>query len=497
MELGLLDGFVRACTPMNLWYCFLGSMLGTFVGVLPALGPAATIAILLPVTAYLDPTQAIIMLAGIFYGAMYGGSTTSILMNIPGEAASVPTCMDGYQMTKQGRAGEALAIAAIGSFIAGTLGCLFLSFAAPMLAEFALVFGPPEYFGLMFFSLTTIVSFSGGDLLRGVSAGLAGIFLATVGMDPMSGTPRLAFGITRLLSGLDIVPVVIGLFGVAEVLSGAEEQISSIYKGKMGRLIPRGKELSKGLWASLRGTVIGIATGLFPGLMPSVVTFIAYDIEKHVSKYPEKFGTGVIEGVASPEAANNANAQAGFIPLFALGVPTTPVAAMLLASLMIYGLPVGPMLFKQHGDFVWTVVASMYIGNVMLLILNLPLVGLWGRLCLIPYRILGPIILGVVIVGAYSIRNSMFDVWTSFIFGLAGYLMKKRGWPIAPLILGFILGPLVEQHFRSSLQISDGSILIFMQRPICTVFIVMGVVLILMSQKLLSKVFKQEACDSK
>ena len=493
MELGLLDGFVRAISLMNLWYCFLGCLLGTIVGVLPALGPAATIAILLPLTAYLNPTQSIIMLAGIFYGAMYGGSTTSILMNIPGEAASVPTCLDGYQMTRQGRAGQALAIAALGSFMAGTAGALFLSFAAPLLADFALAFGPPEYFGLMFFSLTALFSFAGSDLLRGVSAGLAGILLSMVGLDIMSGTHRLAFGIPKLLSGLDVIPVLMGLFGVGEVLFTAEQQITSVYEGKLGHLIPRGKELVKGLWASVRGTVIGLATGLFPGLMPSVVTFIAYDIEKRVSKYPEKFGTGVIEGVASPEAANNANCQAGFIPLFALGIPTTPIAAMLLASLMVYGLPAGPMLFKQHGDFAWTVVASMYIGNVMLLILNLPLVGLWARLCLIPYRILGPVVLGVVVVGAYSIRNSMFDVWTAIVFGLVGYVMKKWGWPIAPLILGFILGPLLEQHFRASLQGSGGSVLIFTQRPICTIFIVLGVVLILMSRRLWSKVSVQEA----
>ena len=488
MEFGLLDGFVRAFSPMNLFYCFLGSLLGTFVGVLPALGPAATIAILLPVTAHLDPTQSIIMLAGIFYGAMYGGSTTSILMNIPGEAASVPTCIDGYQMTKQGRPGEALAIAAIGSFIAGTIGTLFLSFAAPPLADLALAFGSPEYFGLMFFSLTALFSFSGSDMLKGVSAGLAGILLASIGLDPLTGTHRLVFGFTQLLTGLDVVPVLIGLFGVAEVLYSAEEKIGSIYTGKLGRLIPQGKELVKGLWASLRGTLIGIVTGVFPGLMPSVVTFIAYDVEKRISKYPKKFGTGVIEGVAAPEAANNANCQAGFIPLFALGIPTTPIAAMLLASLMIYGLPVGPMLFKQHGDFAWTVVASMYIGNVMLLILNLPLVGLWARLCLIPYRILGPIVLGTVIVGAYSIRNNMFDVWTAIAFGLVGYVMKKKGWPIAPLILGFILGPMLEQHFRASLQGSGDSMLIFMQRPICAVFIVLGVILIVMSRKLHSKV---------
>ena len=492
MDFGLFAGFAKALSPMNLLYCFLGCLLGTTVGVLPALGGAETIAILLPITMYLDPTQSIIMLAGIFYGAMYGGSTTSILMNIPGEAASVPTCLDGYQMTKQGRAGEALAVAAIGSFFAGTVGVVFLSFAAPPLAELALLFGSPEYFGLMFFSLSALFSFSGNDLLKGVSAGLVGIVLATIGLDPVTGVNRMVFGFNSLLRGFDVIPVLIGLFGVAEVMWGAEEQIGSVYKGKLGSFIPRGKELTKSAWAIMRGTVIGIVTGVFPGLLPSVITFIAYDTEKRISKYPEKFGTGVIEGVASPEAANNANCQAGFIPLFALGIPTTPIAAMLLASLMIYGLPPGPMLFKQHGDFAWTVVASMYIGNVMLLVLNLPLVGLWARLCLVPYRILGPVVLGAVIVGAYSMRNSMFDVWSAILFGLVGYVMKKKGWPVAPVILGFILGPLLEQHFRASLQGSGGSMLIFLQRPICAVFIVLGVILVVMSRRLTSKVAIQE-----
>ncbi|HXZ35764.1 MAG TPA: tripartite tricarboxylate transporter permease [Thermodesulfobacteriota bacterium] len=493
MEFGLLAGFWKALSPVNLWYCFLGSLLGTVVGVLPALGPATTIAILLPVTAYLKPTESIIMLAGIFYGAMYGGSTTSILMNIPGEAASVPTCLDGFQMTKRGRAGEALAIAAIGSFIAGTAGVLLLSFAGPLFAELALAFGPPEYFGLMFFSLTALFSFSGHDLLKGLTAGVVGIILATVGLDPLSGTHRLAFGIPQLLAGLDVIPVLIGLFGVAEVLASAEEEVSSVYQGKLGRLIPRGEELKKGLWASLRGTGIGLLAGLFPGFMPSVVTFISYDIERRVSKHPEKFGTGMIEGVASPEAANNATCQAGFVPLMALGVPTAPIFAMLLASLMIYGLPPGPMLFKQHGDFAWTVVASMYIGNVMLLILNLPLVGIWARLCLVPYRILGPVILGVVFIGAYSIRNSMFDVWTAILFGLIGFLMKRRDWPVAPLILGFILGPMLEQHLRASLQGSGGSLRVFIEQPISAGFIVLGVVLVVMSRRLWSAVGKQEA----
>jgi putative tricarboxylic transport membrane protein len=483
MEATLLDGFFKAITPLPLFYCFLGVLVGTLVGVLPGIGSPTTIAVLLPLTVYLGPTEAIIMLAGIYYGAMYGGSTTSILMNIPGEAASVTTCLDGFQMTKQGRAGEALAIAAIGSFVAGTAGVILLSFIGPMLATLALIFGPPEYFGLMFFSLTAIFSFSGDSILKGIAMGLLGIMLASIGLDPMTGIPRLTFGTVRLMAGIDVVPVLMGLFGIAEVLVSAEEKMISIYEGKLGRMLPRGQELKKGMLASLRGTGIGLAAGLIPGFLPSVVTFISYAAEKRVSKHPEEFGQGCIEGVAGPEAANNATAQAGFIPLMALGIPTTPSLAMILASLVMYGLQPGPLLFEQDGLFAWTVIASMYIGNVMLLILNLPLVGLWARLCLIPYRYIGPFILGVIFVGAYSIRNSMFDVYAAIIFGIVGFVMKSRNYPIVPLVLGFILGPMLEQHFRSTLQLSGGSIGILFERPIVVGFLVAAIISIVISIK--------------
>lgn len=474
---GLVGGFIGALTPANLAYCFVGCLLGTVVGVLPGLGPGAASALLLPLTFTLPPSGGIIMLAGIYYGAMYGGSTTSILMNVPGEASSVPTCLEGFQMTKKGRAGEALAIAAIGSFIAGTFGTVALSFMGPALASIALRFGPPEYFGLFFLSLTLLVSLSGASVVKGVLAGLVGIFLATVGTDPLSGMARLTFGSTELRSGFDVIPVLMGVFGISEVLLSAEEGIGQVYEGKLGRLIPRGQELWKGLKASVRGTLLGFGLGLLPGVLSPVGTFLAYDVEKRLSKHPEQFGTGMIEGVAGPEAANNSLAQAGFIPLMALGIPTGPTLAIVMAALMVYGLQPGPMLFIQHADFAWTVIASMYIGNVMLLVLNLPLVGLWAKLCLVPYRFLGPCIIAICFVGAYSVRNSMFDVWVTVAFGTLGYLMKKRAWPAAPLILGFILGPMTEQSLRQSLQLSRGSMSVFLDSPIAMTLLAAGVAL--------------------
>jgi putative tricarboxylic transport membrane protein len=473
-------GLQNALSPMNLLYCFIGALLGTVVGVLPGLGPTATMAMLLPLTAYLDPTGAIIMLAGIFYGAMYGGSVTSILLNVPGEASSILTAIDGYQMTKQGRAGEALAIAAIGSFIAGTLAIVVLQLCAPPLADLGLKFGAPEYVALMLFCFTTLVSVSGKSKLRGILAAVLGMLIASIGLDPMTGRQRLNFESTILMKGFDVIPVLMGLFGIAEILSSANEGLVSIYQGKIGRMIPRGVELVKGLYASLRGTAVGLGLGILPGMMPSVIAFVAYDVERRSSRHPEKFGTGAIEGVASVEASNNAASEAGLIPLLSLGLPTNAACALLFASFTMYGLQPGPLLFTQHGKMAWTIIASMYIGNAILLILNLPLVGIWARLAMVPYRYLGPITLAICVIGAYSVRNTLFDVWTSITFGALGYIMKIRGWPAAPLILGFILGPALEQHFRATLQMSGGSLDIFASRPIAIVFLVMtGVLLIL------------------
>jgi putative tricarboxylic transport membrane protein len=485
----LIHGMISSLTLSNILYCFIGCSLGTLVGVLPGLGPAATLSILLPMTMHLDPTGSIIMLAGLAYGAMYGGSTTSILVNIPGEAASVATCWDGFPMTKQGRAGEALWIAAVGSFIAGTLVTLALSVMGPGIAKYALKFGPPEYFGLFVLSLTMLISLSGTSIMKGLGAGLAGILLTSIGLDPVTGITRFGFGITGMMRGLDLISLTIGIYGIGEILVSAEAGIAKIYEGKLGKMMPRGKELKKGLWSSLRATGLGFPLGLLPGLSPIVSSFLAYDMEKKISKYPEKFGTGVIEGVAAPEAANNATAQSGFIPLMCLGIPTNPVNAIILAALILYGLKPGPVFFVQNKEFVWTVIGSMYLGNVMLLILNLPLVGFWARVSTIPYKYLAPTIMAICVIGSYSSRNAMFDVWVALGAGVVGYLMRKKNWPQAPLLVGFILGDLVEISLRQSL--SMGGPLIFFTRTITVVFLLLAVILIIISVKFFKRIPKE------
>jgi len=479
----LIGGLQNVLTLSNLVYCFGGAALGTLVGVLPGLGPSSTLAILLPLTTYLNPTGAAIMLAGICYGAMYGGSTTSILINIPGEAASVVTCYDGFPMTRDGRGGQALWIAAVGSFIAGTIGVIGTCLIGPELAKYALKFGPPEYFGLLIFSLSMVIGLAGASMLKGLGAGLMGMLLAAIGLDPLTGTPRMNFGNTELTLGFEIIPVVVGLFGIGEMLSSTGQGETHIYRGKLGRMTPKGAELKKGLWASLRGTLLGFPLGLIPGMVTPLSTFFSYDLEKRISRYPEKFGTGVIEGVAGPEAANNATSQAGFIPLLSLGIPTAPSMAILLAGMTLYGLQPGPQLFQTNSLFVWTVIASMYVGNVMCLVLNLPLIGLWSRLALIPYRYLAPAILAICVIGAYSPRNSMFDVWVALGFGLLGYYMKKAQWPTAPLILGFMLGPMLEVAMRQTVSMGQaaGNIATPFMRPIPVVFMLLAVVSIALS----------------
>jgi len=486
----VINGIISVCSPVLLMYCFAGCFLGTLVGVLPGLGPAATMAILLPVTMTAqNPTGSIIMLAGLYYGAAYGGSTTSILTNIPGEVSSIPTCFDGFPMTKQGRGGEALWIAAVGSFIAGTLGTLALSVIGPGFARFAITFGPPEYFGLLFFSLTAIISLAGDSLTKGLAVGVIGMVLATTGADPVSGGQfRFDFGLIALQRGLDLVPVAVGLFGIGEILISSEAGIGKIYEGAIGKMMPRGKELRKGLMAALRGTALGFPLGMLPGMTPPVASFMAYDLEKKLSKNPEKFGTGVIEGVAAPESANNANAQAGFIPLMAFGIPTGPSMALILAALMMYGLQPGPMLFIANKDFVWTIIGSMYVGNVMLLVLNLPLVGMWARLSQVPYKYLAPVILSVCVIAAYSTRNTMFDVWVAIVAGVVGYLMKKFQWPVAPLILGFILGPMIEVSLNQSLNMGGPAILV--TRPIGGGLLALSVVVVAVAAYLRKRVPK-------
>lgn len=483
----LLSGFADALTPLNLMMALLGALLGTLVGMLPGLGPTSAIAILLPLTTVLGPTQGIIILAGIYYGAMYGGSTTAILLNIPGEVSSVPTCLDGYPLAKQGRAGPALGIAAISSFVAGALGVIGLVFFAPLLADQALKFGPPEYFALMVLALTVIVNLAGNSLIKGLIMGLFGYLLAMVGLGPSGGQIRFSFGIDALSAGFDMISIIIGLFAITEVLKGMEEKQTSISIGNIGSVYPGMQDLRKSYKAMFRGGLVGFLMGLLPGCSTAVSTFLSYDFEKKMSKTPEKFGKGAIEGVAAPEAANNATSSAGFIPLFALGIPNSPPLAILLAGLMIYGLAPGPVLFEQNGSFVWTVIASMFIGNIMLLVLNLPLVGLWARLTQIPNGVIGPIILILSFIGAYTVRNSLFDVFVALVFGVLGYIFHKYRWPVVPLILCYILGPMLEQSFVQSISMSGGKLSIFFERPISLSILLLSLVLFVASLLLLRR----------
>ena len=469
----LFQGFATAFSLQNLLWALVGCFIGTLVGVLPGIGPASGIAILLPMTTVLPPTSAIIMMAAIYYGAMYGGSTTAIVVNIPGEASSVPTCIDGYEMAKQGRAGPALAISAISSFFAGTLGLVGLTFFAPLLANFAVVFGPPEYFALMFMALTLIISLSGRALLKGVISMALGLMTSLIGQDPLTGATRLTFGSVKLLAGIDFISVIVGLFAISEVMINVEQRISAISQ-KIGSWMPTWADIKQCLGTMLRCTGVGFFLGLLPGVTPSVTTFVAYDLEKRVSKHPERFGHGAIEGVAAPEGANNATSTAGFVPLFSFGLPTAPSMAVLLGGLMMYGLQPGPMLFKQNPEFVWAVIASMYIGNVMLLVLNLPLVGMWAKICVIPFYILGPLIVFFSVLGTYSIRFLAFDVWMMLIFGVIGYFMRKLGFPVAPMVLATVIAQMMETSLGQSLLISQGSPLIFFTRPISAVFMALA-----------------------
>jgi putative tricarboxylic transport membrane protein len=489
----LLQGLGDVLTPINLLVVAAGVLVGTLVGVLPGLGPTSAIAILLPLTTVLPPTQGIILMAGIYYGAMYGGSTTAILLNIPGEVSSVPTCLDGYPMAQQGRGGPALGIAAIGSFFAGTLAVFGLAFFAPFLADQALKFGPPEYFALMFMALTVIINLSGPSLTKALLMGLLGYLLSMVGIGPASGTPRLDFGFHILWGGFELISIIIGLFALTEVLKGIDEKRRSIALQKVPNVYPSLADLLQSYRAMLRGGVLGFFLGLLPGCSPAVTTFLAYDLEKKVSKTPERFGKGAIEGVAAPESANNATSSAGFIPLFSLGIPASPPLAILLAGLMIYGLAPGPVLFQQNGDFVWAVIASMFVGNVMLLVLNLPLVGLWAKLIRIPYGIMAPVILMLSFIGAYSVRNSMFDVVAAFVFGVLGYLFHKYQWPTIPLILCFILGPMLEQSLIQSMAMSAGNPLIFFQRPISLTLMLLSFALLVFSFRLMRRTKRRVA----
>ena len=462
----LIGGFATALQPANLLFALLGCTLGTLIGVLPGVGPAAGTAILIPLTVVLDPTGAIIMLAAIYYGAMYGGTITSVLLNVPGEAASVVTCMDGYQMAKQGRAGPALAIAAIGSFVGGTVATMGLVLLALPLTRFALKFGPPEFFGLMVVGLSLVTGLAGKSLVRALMSAVLGLLIAQIGIDPVMGAPRFSFGRTELLDGFGIVPVVMGLFGIAEIFLNVEMKTMQVFETSMRSLIPTRRDMTDSAWPVARGTFLGFFLGLIPGLGSVVPTFLAYSVEKRLSKTPERFGKGAIEGVAAPETANNSYANAALIPLFTLGIPGSPVTAILMGAFMMNGLIPGPTLFTEHAQFAWAVVASLYIGNLILVILNLPFIPVWVAVLKIPYSILMTLILAFCVVGVYSLSNSVFDIGVMLAFGVVGYTFKKLDIPTAPLVLTLILGPMMERGLRQSLEMSRGRFSILFTRPI-------------------------------
>lgn len=479
---GLVQGFAVALTPENLMWCFVGCFLGTVVGVLPGLGPAATIAMLLPLTFQMDPKSAMIMLAGIYYGAKYGGSTTAILLNVPGESASVVTCLDGYQMAKKGRAGAALGIAAIASFIAGTVGVILLMLVSPPLAKFALSFSSPEYFALMSLGLAMVVLLAGTSLTKALLAMLVGLWISNVGTDLFTAVSRFTFDRSELLDGVDFVVVAIGIFAVGEVLANMEKrdqaQVLPVPKG-LRNLLPTMAELKACRFAFANGAVVGFVIGILPGAGSTIASFLAYGLEKAVSKHPEKFGTGIPEGVAAPEGANNADTGGALVPMLTLGIPGSSTTAILLAALILWGLKPGPLLIQDNPDLFWGLVASMYVGNLMLLVLNIPMIPVFAQILRLPAALLYPIIFGISIVGVYSVSSSLFDVWMVSAFGLLGYIMRKLDYPAAPLILGVVLGDGMERALRQSLMMSQGELGILVSRPISAVMLALTVLILL------------------
>ena len=466
---GLLQGFAVALTPVNIMWCFIGCFLGTIVGILPGLGPPATIAMLLPLTFQMNPTSAVIMLAGIYYGAKYGGSTTSILLNVPGESASVVTCLDGYQMARNGRGGAALGIAAIASFIAGTFGVILLMLVAPPLAKFALAFSSPEYFALMALGLAMVVLLAGKSMVKAFLSMLVGLWIAGMGTDLFTAGSRFTFGQAELLDGIDFVVVAIGIFALGEVLGNMETRegvpMLPVPKG-LRNLLPNMGELKACRFAFFNGSVVGFIIGILPGAGSTVASFISYGIEKAVSKHPEKFGTGVPEGVAAPEGANNAETGGAMVPMLTLGIPGSGTTAILLAAFILWGLKPGPLMIQENPQLFWGLVASMYIGNVILLILNIPLIPLFAQILKLPLHVLYPVIFGISMVGVYSVSDSLFDLSLLAFFGLLGYAMRKLDYPAAPLVLGLVLGDAMERALRQSLMMSQGDLSILVSRPL-------------------------------
>jgi putative tricarboxylic transport membrane protein len=475
-------GFSVALQPSVLLYAFVGCVVGTLVGVLPGVGPLAGISLLLPATFGLTATNAIVMLAGIYYGAMYGGSTTSILMRIPGEAASVMTCIDGYAMARKGRAGAALAIAAIGSFIAGTVSVVALMLLAPPLANFALRFGPPEYFALLLLGLLVLAYMSGGSMVKSLAMAVLGLLLGMVGIDQMSGFFRFSYGIMELGDGLGVVPIAVGLFGIAEVLATAGQEVPpKVLKPKLRELLPSRQEWRDSVMPIGRGTVLGFLIGIIPGSAHIISSFVSYAVERRLSRHPEEFGHGAVAGVAGPESANNSATSGAFVPMLALGVPSGPIPAVMLAALMVHGVSPGPLLIKQQPELFWGFIASMYVGNLMLLALNLPMVGIFVNVLRVPYSLLYPSIIMFCVVGVYAVNGSVVDVWIALIMGALGYILRKLGFETAPIVLGAILAPMIELALRQSLAMSDGQYAIFVSRPIAGTLLAVGAALVLLN----------------
>ncbi|HEY2923074.1 MAG TPA: tripartite tricarboxylate transporter permease [Candidatus Binatia bacterium] len=475
-------GFSVALNPNVLLYAFVGCIIGTLVGVLPGVGPLAGISLLLPATFGLNATSAIVLLAGIYYGAMYGGSTTSILMRIPGEAASVMTCIDGYAMTRKGRGGPALAIAAMGSYVAGSVSVVALMLLAPPLASFALRFGPPEYFSLLLLGLLVLAYMSGGSMLKSLAMAALGLLFGMIGIDPMTGFSRFTYGLVELGDGIGVVPVAVGLFGVSEILLTAGQPTApEVIKPRLRELLPSREEWRDSLWPIGRGTVLGFLIGIIPGSAHIISSFVSYAVERRLSKHPERFGQGAIEGVAGPESANNSATSGAFVPMLALGVPSGPIPAVMIAAMMVHGISPGPLLIAQQPELFWGFIASMYVGNVMLLILNLPLVGIFINVLRIPYRLLYPAILMFCVLGVYAVNGSVVDVGIMTAMGALGYVLRKFDFETAPIVLGLILAPMLEMSFRQSLSMSSGSYGIFVSRPIAAAMLMVAVALLLLN----------------
>ena len=478
----LMQGFAVALHPLNLLWCFVGVLLGTVVGVMPGLGPPATIAMLLPLTFLMSPASAVIMLCGIYYGAKYGGSTTSILLNVPGESASVVTCLDGYQMARKGRAGAALGMAAIASFVAGTFGVIGLMLVAPPLARLALGFSSPEYFGLMCLGLAMVVLLAGRSMVKALLAMLVGLWLSSIGTDLFSTAERFTFGTLELLSGMEFIVVAIGLFAIGEVLANIEKREGAesvvVPKG-LRNLMPTARDFKDSRFAFANGSIVGFLIGVLPGAGSTIASFISYGVEKAVSRRREQFGTGVVEGVAAPEAANNSETGGALVPMLTLGIPGSSTTAILLGALVLWGFKPGPLFIPENPALFWGLVASMYVGNLMLLALNLPLVPVFAQVLRTPVYILYPLILGIAVVGVYSTSGSLFDLWLLAGFGLLGYLMRKLDYPAAPLILGMVLGAAMERALRQSLMMSDGSLAILLSRPVSAVMLSLALLILL------------------